>query len=175
MSTMRQTALRSIVAPSLAVMMLAGCASDQLAGTGEIAAASSAKVDAGKPFKADCNLQATITGFTATGFTQTVTGECQVSHLGRSSFYGLDVIEFAGTYRMEAVITAANGDEVRATITGNATLTQTGAILAGAAEVTGGTGRFTNASGNLAQSAVVTSTGPLTASASYQLNGRLVY
>ena len=176
MSTMRQATLSFVVAPTLAVLILAGCSGDQLTGTSSVAAARSVKVDAGKPFKADCELYATITGFTATGFTQTVTGECQVSHLGRSTFYGLDVVDFStGTYEMHGVITAANGDEVHATITGNATLTPTGATLAGSAEFTGGTGRFANASGNAAQSAVVTSTGPLTASASYQLDGRLLY
>ena len=176
MSAMRKATLKSVIAPSLAVLILAGCASDELTGASAVAAARTTQVEAGRPFKADCDLQATITGFTATGFTQTVTGSCQTSHLGRSTFYGLDVVDFATlTYEMHAVITAANGDEVHATITGNATLTPTGAILAGAAAITGGTGRFANASGNPAQSAVVTSTGPLTATASYHLDGRLLY
>jgi hypothetical protein len=176
MLTIRRAASRSVVTPALVALLLAGCSSDTLTGADVAALTKSAKIDTGKPFKADCELNATITGFTATGFTQTVTGECQVSHLGRSSFYGLDVVDFAtGTYEVNALITGANGDQVRATITGNATLTPTGAILAGSADITGGTGRFTDASGQTSQSAVVTSTGPMTATASYHLDGRLVY
>jgi len=178
MSTMRKAALRSVVTPALVVLIFAGCSSDQLTAVPSSGAAfeMGEQAEVGKPFKADCELRATTTEFTQSGFVQTVTGVCQASHKGRSSFYGIDVVDFGtGAYEMHAVITAANGDEMHATITGKGTLTATGAILAGLATITGGTGRFANASGQSAQSAVVTATGPATATASYHLDGRLAY
>lgn len=177
MFTNRKAVLQSVVAPALIVLILAGCSGDPLTAvsSSEAAFANGLKAEIGVPFKADCELNATFVAFTPTGFKQTVTGVCQASHLGRSTFYGEDFVSFAPPgYAMEAVLTAANGDELHLSIAGQATLTSTGAILAGSATITGGTGRFANASGQVAQSAVVTSS-PAGATASYQLAGRLAY
>ena len=83
---------------------------------------------------------------------QRVTGLGSSSHLGKGSFVAIPTLNFttpppfslSGT----AVFTAANGDEFYTSFTGTATPNGLGAnIVVMTHSITGGTGRFTDASG----------------------------
>jgi hypothetical protein len=89
----------------------------------------------------------------ATG-TGTVDGSGQLSHLGRFTFHN-DFTSFTLTgpdtfsFTLTAIIVAANGDEIFTTATGTGTLTATGSEATLVSTITGGTGRFADASGTL--------------------------
>jgi hypothetical protein len=85
---------------------------------------------------------------------QRITGVGSSSHLGKSTFVALPTLNFttpppfnlSGT----AVFTAANGDEFYTWFTGTATPNGQGEnIVVMTHSITGGTGRFTNASGTI--------------------------
>jgi hypothetical protein len=86
---------------------------------------------------------------TATG---SVAGGGELSHIGRFTFTN-DITSFTltgpDTYSLTltAVIVAANGDEIYTTATGTGTLTPTGSETTLVSTITGGTGRFADASG----------------------------
>jgi hypothetical protein len=81
-------------------------------------------------------------------------GSGQLSHLGRVTFTS-DVTSFRLTgpgtfsFTLTTVVGAANGDKVFATGTGTGTLTPTGSEATLALTITGGTGRFAEASGTV--------------------------
>jgi hypothetical protein len=90
----------------------------------------------------------------ATG-TGSVTGSGQLSHLGRFTFTN-DITSFTLTgpdtfsLTLTAVLVVANGDEIYTTATGTGTLlTATTSELTLVSTITGGTGRFADASGTL--------------------------
>jgi len=94
----------------------------------------------------------TTTVDTATG-TGTVVGSGHISHLGRFTFTNditsLTITGNTFSYTLTAIIVAANGDEVFTTATGTGTLTATGSESTLVSTITGGTGRFADASGTL--------------------------
>jgi hypothetical protein len=82
-----------------------------------------------------------------------VEGSGQLSHIGSFTFTN-DITSFTLTgdtfsFTLTAVIVAANGDEIYTTATGNGTLTATGSEATLVSTITGGTGRFADASGTL--------------------------
>jgi hypothetical protein len=89
----------------------------------------------------------------ATG-TGSVEGSGQLSQIGRFTFTN-DITSFTltggdgFTFTLTAVIVAANGDEIYTTATGTGTLTATGSEATLVSTITGGTGRFADASGTL--------------------------
>jgi hypothetical protein len=89
----------------------------------------------------------------ATG-TGTSVGVGQLSHLGKSTFTN-DFTSFTVTgpdtfsFTLTAIIVAANGDEIFTTATGTGTLTPTGSESTLVSTITGGTGRFADASGTI--------------------------
>jgi hypothetical protein len=95
----------------------------------------------------------TTTLDTATG-TGTVAGSGHLSHLGRSTFTN-DITSFTSTgpdtfsFTLTAIIVAANGDKVFTTATGAGTSTATGSESTLVSTITGGTGRFADASGTI--------------------------
>jgi hypothetical protein len=79
------------------------------------------------------------------------TGICRLSHLGRTVFHALRVVNLAnGTQVAQITLTAANGDLLRTTdvSTRIATL-PTSFLFKGTTTIVGGTGRFANATGAL--------------------------
>ena len=171
----RMNSAVSIIAVAL---LLGACAGDTVTGMSEIASARSTdnKVAVDRPFTGDCNLVSEGLVFTGpASATQVIVGTCNLTHLGRSSIVIHESIDFRSlAYSSVAVITAANGDEVHTTINGIATRGATGLSLAGSMQVTGGTGRFANASGTSSQSGFVPFN-PAAGPATYQLDGRLAY
>ena len=84
----------------------------------------------------------------------TAVGVGQLSHLGRTTFTN-DFTSFTLTgpdtfsFTLTAVIVAANGDEIFTTATGTGTLTPTGSDSTLVSTITGGTGRFADATGTI--------------------------
>lgn len=84
-------------------------------------------------------------------FRQVDTGTCQLSHLGRTAFEGVQVIDFAaGSQRGERTLTAANGDVLRSVHVGTSQPSGPGLIsFVASMTIVGGTGRFANATGQV--------------------------
>jgi len=84
----------------------------------------------------------------------TAVGVGQLSHLGRTSFTN-DFTSFTLTgpdtfsFTLTAIIVAANGDEIYTTASGTGTVTPTGSESTLVSTITGGTGRFADASGTI--------------------------
>jgi hypothetical protein len=76
-------------------------------------------------------------------------GTCHISHLGRSTMVSDKIINLgAGTQNADVAITAANGDMLHASGSGTNTMVAPGKITFRVElAITGGTGRFSDASG----------------------------
>jgi hypothetical protein len=85
------------------------------------------------------------------GLDQVIAGTCQISHLGRSSMSMLQHVDLpSGAATATVTFTAANGDAL--TVTQSTSSSDIGPGLkrfTGTAVITGGSGRFANASGQL--------------------------
>ncbi len=101
-------------------------------------------------------------------------GSCQMAHLGRSEFSGVQVIDFAaGTQSGERTFTAANGDVLRATHEGTSAVTGPGRVsFTATLTFVGGTGRFAHATG---QATARGSASLATSTASFTLDGWIAY
>jgi hypothetical protein len=82
-------------------------------------------------------------------FSQVDTGTCHLSHLGQVAVRSEQVINrVGGTQSGERILTAANGDVLRAVHTGTSRPTGPGQVsFAATLTFTGGTGRFAGATG----------------------------
>ena len=165
---------RQLPAVALAALLLAGCTDDRITGASDDRFQTSStfnSVQVDRPFAGDCDLVSRGLVFTSpTTATQIVDGTCNLTHLGRSTVLITESINFRLlSYASVMTFTAANGDELQTTLNGFATPSPAGLSLAGTMLVTGGTGRFTNASGAAAHSGLVSGT------ATYHLDGRLIY
>ena len=103
----------------------------------------------GRPLKLSCQ---TTFAFTPTGSIH-IEGRCHYSHLGLTSVVSEQIIipQPNGTINIvnTSVYTAANGDELFATVAGTGAFTATGEVVfSGVETYTGGTGRFADASGS---------------------------
>ena len=80
-------------------------------------------------------------------------GPAIISHLGKGTFSHSFTTTFTSPTTIAVssseTFTAANGDQIFATFTGTGTLTGLNAVVTGVATITGGTGRFADASGTL--------------------------
>ena len=122
-----------------------------------ISVPAAAQAAEGRPFKA--SFDATTTSNLVTGSAAT-SGSGKASHLGNSTVN----LEFQftpagpGTFVLagQGALTAANGDELVFSFTGSNTLTPTGSLSTAIATVTGGTGRFVQASGTFTTEGVNT-------------------
>lgn len=106
---------------------------------------------------------------------QVVTGPCWISHLGLTTSYLRQVIDFSTLTAVseEVTFTAANGDVLRATsITMGTPTGPTTFSLAGTFTFIGGTGRFAHASGS---APFVGSVDFATGQVSSTLRGRILY
>jgi uncharacterized protein YdeI (BOF family) len=83
----------------------------------------------------------------------TSVGVGQISHLGRTTFTNdFTSVTITGetvSFTLTGIIVAANGDEIFTTGIGTGTLTATGSEATLVSTITGGTGRFTDASGTI--------------------------
>ena len=107
------------------------------------AAATEAQGGSDLPFAG--TVQATET---ANGIVHHLVGTGTATHLGRFTVTGdFTVINAIGSGT--AIWTAANGDQIRTNVTGQATITFPTAAIEEVHAITGGTGRFAGASGHI--------------------------
>jgi hypothetical protein len=101
-------------------------------------------------------------------------GECLLSQLGRTSAYIVQDIDIAaGTQQsVEIALTAANGDVLHGSTAGTNTPNGSGVAFQATMTLTGGTGRFANATG---QATVVGSANFQTNTASFVVDGVIAY
>lgn len=146
----------SIAAVPLLAFAFMGCADHSLTSPATPATVQSLGVagqqsGTARPFTGTCTLTFNAPPFPLPPIIHQVdTGTCQLTHLGRTAFYGeLDINFAAGTQSGWRTLTAANGDELYLTTAGrNAGVA--GGIVTIDAQLTivGGTGRFEGATGS---------------------------
>jgi hypothetical protein len=104
-----------------------------------------------------------------------VTGDGEVTHLGQTAIETTDQVVnlLTGAATATYHLTAANGDEVVAELDFVAVPTQTGFTFTGTWEITGGTGRFTNASGSGTIEGRAEFTGPTNGVGSFTMIGTI--
>lgn len=135
---------------------LAACSSDAPTAASSVSVASVERADlqradVERPFKGTCSLTFTPPPFPRPPIHHQIdVGTCQLTHLGRTEFYGEQDINFAaGTQSGWRRLTAANGDELYVTHTGVSAMTAPGLVgFTAQMTIVGGTGRFAGATGS---------------------------
>ena len=142
-------ALRPLAA-TLVTLVAAGCAESRPTPTApERATLARGGSGATRPISGRCELTVTPLPSSPPVIRQLDTGTCQLSHLGRAEFAGVLELNLAtGTQRGERTLTAANGDVLRLVSVGTTTPAGPGLVrFVATFTFAGGTGRFTNATG----------------------------
>lgn len=99
------------------------------------------------PLKGDCEAAAK----TVAPRQKAITGTCQFEGLGRTALAAQETLVPTPTgfeFIHVATYAMTDGDTLRSTATGTATTSATGPVLSGVLTVTGGTGRFLQATGS---------------------------
>ena len=109
--------------------------------------------DDGRPFRGHVDEMIRDAEPVADGLLVTTTGAGQATHLGRFTRLGMVVVHADGSAKGTAVFTAANGDQLFMEIEGVPTNSPT---IGGTFTFTGGTGRFSDASGEADFMGVIT-------------------
>ena len=173
---MRPTSRISLAA-ALVTLTLASCTTDQISNPSTESLASptlSREAPVERPLKGECDVAAVFTSETEL----LIMGSCELAHLGHTTvvaYQTIDPTSFPIAYTNSTTYTAANGDELRTTDIGTAMPGPEGLTLSGAVTVIGGTGRFTDATGEAALNGAVRFTGPASTIGNYSLVGRLTY
>ena len=160
------------VLPILAVLTIAGCAQleSPVAPQKTIASLAPASTNlVTRPWEGSCK----GTGiFRADFVTLDITGTCHLSHLGLTKMVGVETV--GATLNAVHTFTTANGDLLYTTTAGYAVLKPdfSGVNFFNTETVTGGTGRFANASGNATR---IGSTNFSDGSATWEILGTLTY
>lgn len=133
--------------PILAIFTLAGCTQLESPVAPHMTIASLAPATANlvtRPWEGSCKGTGIIR---SDGFTLDITGTCHLSHLGLTTSVGVEIL--GATLSAVHTFTAANGDLLYSTTAGYATLKPdfSGVNFFNTETITGGTGRFANASG----------------------------
>ena len=156
----------------LAVLTVAGCTQFEspVAPQRTIAALAPASANlVTRPWEGSCEGTGT---FRPDFITLDITGTCHLSHLGLTTTVGVEItgIVLSGVH----MFTAANGDILYTTTAGQATLKPdfSGVTFSNIETVTGGTGRFANASGSATR---IGSTNFSDGSATWEIVGTLTY
>jgi hypothetical protein len=127
-----------------------------------------------RPIEGECNLTFEILEVNPPILRQRDYGTCQLSHLGRTGFDGiLEINVVLGTQTGTRTFTAANGDELYATVAGTGAPIGPGLIgFSATFTFTGGTGRFANASGTAQGNGVANQ---MTQTSTVRIEGHLSY
>lgn len=104
-----------------------------------------------------------------------IAGVCQLKHLGRTTFVGVEVINLAtGTVTNTGTWTAANGDQLMSQFNGTGVTDGIDATFSGIITFISGTGRFQGVSGSLdMEGNSNASTNPATGE--YRMTGNITY
>src|SRR5688572_1379160 len=146
-SKRRKLAEFLVLVPSVAVLTLSGCGQLESPVSPQKMIALLAPVGANlvtRPWEGSCAGTGIIR---SDGFTLDITGTCNLSHLGRTTMVGVETL--GAVLNAVHTFTTANGDLLYTTTTGYAVLKPdfSGVNFFNTEIVTGGTGRFANASG----------------------------
>ena len=127
-----------------------------------------------RPLIGSCELNVEILDLNFPILRQRDFGVCHLSHLGRAEMDGtLEINLLQGTQTGTRTFTAANGDELYASVQGTSAPVGPGLIgFSATFTFTGGTGRFVNASGTATGDGVANQ---LTQSTSVQISGAIRY
>ncbi len=127
-----------------------------------------------RPIKGECNLTFEVLEVNFPILRQRDKGTCQLSHLGRTGSDGiLEINLLFGTQTGTRTFTAANGDELYATVAGTSAPIGPGLIgFSATLTFTGGTGRFANASGTAQGDGVANQ---MTQTSTVRLDGSISY
>jgi hypothetical protein len=122
-----------------------------------------------RPWEGSCNGTGLIR---ADRITLDITGTCNLSHLGRATMVGVETL--GAVLNAVHTFTAANGDLLYTTTTGYAVLKSdfSGVNFFNTETVTGGTGRFANATGTATRNG---STNFSDGSGTWEIVGTLTY
>ena len=104
-----------------------------------------------------------------------ISGVCQLKHLGRTTFTGVEVINLiTGTVTNTGTWTAANGDQLMSVFNGTGVTDGIDAVFGGVITFVSGTGRFQGVSGSLdMEGNSNASTNPATGE--YRMKGNIIY
>jgi hypothetical protein len=165
---------------ALATLAAAGCTQDMPLSPGSAAQLGVGAGEQMRPLQGRCATTYQVIGATQTTITLQITGVCQLSHLGRTTTTGVQVVDFAaGTIRVEqGEYVAANGDRLLFRHDGylGAPDSQGGPTFTGTHIFEGGTGRFADASGTAAFTGAATLPDQLGQGTGHlQLEGWLTY
>jgi hypothetical protein len=144
--------------PGLAIILLAGCSDVATApfdspfamGAGQAAHVSQVAAQPGLPLRGTCELALQPAEFLSPGVVRQIDeGTCLIAHLGESTMFSDKIINFVtATQTADITFTAANGDLLHASGSGTSAMTEPGYVAFRAElTITGGTGRFRDASG----------------------------
>ena len=136
-----------VLLPSVAVLTVSGCAQLESPVAPQKTIATLAPATANlvtRPWEGSCAGTGIIR---SDGITLDITGTCQLSHLGRTTMVGVETL--GAVLNAVHTFTTANGDLLHTTTTGYAVLKPdfSGVNFFNTETITGGTGRFANASG----------------------------
>jgi hypothetical protein len=145
-----------------------------LASTVLEAAAPASRAAPSRPIAGGCTLTVEVLEVNFPILRQRDYGTCELSHLGRSSLDGvLEINLLLGTQTGSRTFTAANGDELYATVAGSSAPIGPGLIgFSATFTFTGGTGRFTSASGTARGEGVANQ---MTQTSTVRLEGSISY
>ena len=160
------------VFPGVAILGLAACGQLESPVAPQRTIVSFAPVNANlvtRPWEGSCKGTGIIR---SDGFTLDITGTCHLSHLGLTTSVGVEIL--GATLSAVHTFTAANGDLLYTTTTGYATLKPdfSGVNFFNIETVTGGTGRFANASGSATRNG---SSNFSDGSGTWEIQGTLTY
>jgi hypothetical protein len=158
----------SIAGPGLAMIFLAGCSAELPTAQHEAVfskqadhptavPASHQDAPPALPIRGACELAFQPAEFVSPGVIRQIDeGTCRISHLGRSTMVSDKLINLAaGTQTADVALTAANGDMLYASGKGTNTMTAPGQVAFRVElTITGGTGRFSGATGMLVSEGV---------------------
>ncbi|MBA3891647.1 MAG: hypothetical protein H0X64_14065 [Gemmatimonadaceae bacterium] len=149
-------------------------APDLLASTLVEPAVSGPRPPPPRPIKGECDLAIEVLEVNFPLLRQRDNGTCQLSHLGRTGLDGiLEINLLSRTQTGTRTFTAANGDELYATVAGTSAPIGPGLIgFSATFTFTGGTGRFTNASGTAQGNGVANQ---MTQTSTVRLEGKISY
>jgi hypothetical protein len=136
---------------ALATLAAAGCTQDIPLSPASAAQLARAEGERMRPLQGRCATTYQVIGATETTITLLINGVCQLSHLGRTTTTGVQVVDFAaGTIHVaHGEYVAANGDKLFFSHDGDlgAPDAQGNPTFTGTHIFEGGTGRFAAASG----------------------------
>ncbi len=147
--------MRAILSPALLALALSACSADSTGGPSATAAfARDGQTDPTTVvLSIDGTLETTESGMPQPGtpiVVRTLNGTGIATHLGRFTLSGTFTLNLAtATGAGTSVYTAANGDQLYVSVTGSAVVGGGFAVVTESVTVTGGTGRFENATGTL--------------------------